>query len=56
MGLVEWLWGLSPDQVVLFALPFFVAAAGLVSDRWQRLHGSPKERSRGPGHVTGASH
>ena len=38
MTLVEWFRELTPDEVLLFALPFLVAAIAVIVDgiRWRR--------------------
>jgi hypothetical protein len=46
VSVAEWFADLAPDQALLFALPFLVAAIALIVDwfgrRWRRADGSPR--------------
>ena len=45
MTLIEWFRDLAPDQALLFALPFLVAAVALIGDWLRQRHG---RRSKTP--------
>lgn len=46
MTLIEWIRDLAPDQALLFALPFLVAAAALIGDWFCRRRGRLSGRPR----------